>query len=341
MKQILFFIIIFQIKIYGQPKHDVQWIFENYNLMDFRSGSPIISKIEPPEFYPSPGSYTTTICDKYGNLLFHTAGCFIMNKNHRVMLNGSDINSELTYRGWCKDGLGDFPIEQNVTILPYPSDSTKYLILNIDFNDIFPLGSGKLPVPTHLFMNIVDMTKDNNLGEVIEAKKVIVSDTLSRGYVQATYHKNKNDWWIIVPKWNSNCFYTVKVSAQGVDTPKLYCLGKKWTDNDLGGQVTFSPDGKKYVRIDSDHELVIYDFDNENGVLSNPKLLLYPRNENYARGVCFSSDSRYLYVIARTQVFQYDTFAQDIQASSQLVGDVKESLFTNDKGFLAFNFSGF
>ncbi len=318
----------------AQEKYGHQWILENYNYIDFNDKNPTFKQINV-QTTPIPGSYNTAICDKKGNLQFHTSGCFILNSNHLLMTNGDNINSNLVYGSWCKNGLGDFPITQNVTILPSPKDSAKYFVFNLDFIDAFPLGSNKLAVPLHVYVHTVDMNKNNGLGEVIEKKVILIKDTMSRGYIQALRHDNKTDWWVIIPKWNSNCFYTTLLTSNGLDSPKLQCVGRSWGDNDIGGQVNISPDGKRYARIDSQDGLSVYDFDTKHGILSNPISLIFPRNSDFSRGICFSNNSKYLYVVLRTQIYQYDLTSMNIQSSMQLIGELDSFAFNNEKGFFA------
>jgi hypothetical protein len=66
--------------------------------------------------------------------------------------------------------------------------------------------------------------------------------------------------------------------------------------------------------------LYIYDFDRCTGKLSNP---IYSSFENtgLGNGCAFSSDSRYLYVIGRTKIWQYDMQAPDVLAGQTLVAE--------------------
>jgi hypothetical protein len=299
--------------------YDAQWVLWGFSKLDFRDDTLTISAT-PPNPFIGIGTYTNTMCDKHGNILFQTGGCAIYNKLYKVMLNGDGINSDFTYLSWC--GLtGDFPLKQSTLPLTIPEDSLRYLVFSYDYDDPFGFG-GPLPVPLHLYYHVIDMSLDNGLGAVVIKKQIAVQDTFSRGYLQAVRHANGLDWWVVAPKWNSNCYFIVPVTNTGVGMFHTDCFGQKWDDDDLGGQTDFSPDGTKYARVEGHNGLFVFDFDNESGHLSNPIKLEYPQQEDFTRGVCFSSNSRNLYVSAGLQLFQFDLWASNIQASMQLVGEI-------------------
>lgn len=305
----------FVFSLFGQVQHDYQWVLDRFVLMDFREDSLQLSALNDVTSFGS-GDYCTSICNGEGELLFYSGGCYIINSQHEIMENGDSINSGYAYLDFCNDG--DFPMRLNNTIIPYPQSDQKYIYFNLDINII----SGMLPAPLHLYYHVVDMDMDGGLGAVVEKKQVAVSDTLGRGYVQAARHANGTDWWVIATEWNSNCYYVIPVSGNGVGMPEKQCLGGVWHDLDGGGQAVLSPDGTKYARIGGQVALYLFDFDDGQGILSNPMELTYPYDEEYFRGVAFSPDSRYLYVSARLDLFQFDLQAADIQGSIQLVGQL-------------------
>jgi len=318
MKNIYNFIIFFLAItpfVTGQVKHDYQWVLNQYNHLYFRSDTLVLDVLDYTVNH-GPGNYSTSICDQEGELLFYSGGCFILNKENEIMENGDSINSEYAYIDFC--GFGDFPTRQNNTIIPLPDNDQRYIYFNLDIHII----NIALPAPLHLYYHIIDMNEDSGLGAIVEKKQIAISDTLARGYVQAVRHANGMDWWVIASERNSNCYYILPVTQAGVGIPEKQCIGGIWDDLDGGGQAAFSPDETKYVRIGGQVGLYLFDFDNENGLLSNPLELTYPYDQEYFRGVSFSPNSRYLYVTAQLDVFQYDLQAFDIQESIQLVGQL-------------------
>ena len=74
------------VSLKAQNKYGYQWIFLAEDYMDFRTTPPKISTIEPQPFY-SAGEFGTTMCDKYGELIFQAGGCFILNKKFETIQN--------------------------------------------------------------------------------------------------------------------------------------------------------------------------------------------------------------------------------------------------------------
>ncbi|HLP94603.1 MAG TPA: T9SS type A sorting domain-containing protein [Saprospiraceae bacterium] len=324
-------VLVSTISLFGQAKHDFQWVMNNYNWLDFRNDSVVSGILPDPNPNLNPGDYSTSICDSVGTLLFYTGGCYVLNAKNQIMMNGDSITGNWALQSWC--GNNDFPFRMNNTIIPFPNSTNKYIIFNHNFVDLFDL-SGPLPVPTHLYFHVVDMSLDNGLGGIIAKKQIAIEDTLSRGYLQAVRHANGVDWWVIDPKWNSNCYFVLPVTSNGVGTPYTECLGKVWDNNDWSGQTAFSSDGTKFARIEGLNGLLVFDFDNLNGHLSNPILLDYSQNEDYARGVVFSPNSRFLYVITQLKVYQFDLAAADIQSSLQLIGNIDEATIQAGQGYM-------
>ena len=311
---IIFYVFIF-FKINAQNKSGHQWILNDHIIIDFRGQDIKIDTVSPPPFDDG-GSHSSNVCDSVtGNILYQSGGCYISNKLYKIMKNGDSINSRFPYiGGWCKvsEGDGDLPVQQNNISIEYPENPNKYLLVNCDMDTILPRRLRVAPVAQYLYAQMIDMSKDNGLGEVIEKKKIAIKDTLARGFVVATRHTNDKDWWVIVPKYFSDCFFVMPITKDGVGEAKKYCLGIKWQEIDLGGLVSVSPDGKKYARVSNRDSIALYDFNPTTGVLSNPLLFKHKDTVSYLSGVCFSQNSRYLYVTHRYKVYQFDLKAAKI-----------------------------
>jgi hypothetical protein len=308
-------LLLFVLNLPGQVKHDYQWVLDRFVLMDFRQDSLQISTLNDVTSYGS-GDYSTSICNEEGELLFYSGGCYIINSQHEIMENGDSINSGYAYLDFCNDG--DYPFPQSNIIIPFPQEEHRYFYFNLDINII----EGTLPSPLSLHYHIIDMDMESGLGAVTDVNQVTVADTLSRGYVQAVRHANGSDWWLVTAELNSDCYYIIPVTSDGIGVPKKQCLGDVWSLQDGGGQAVFSPDGTKYARVEAVNGWYIFDFDTSTGLFSNPVQLMATEAENYFRGAAFSPDSRYLYVSARMDLFQFDLEAADIPGSIQLVGQL-------------------
>lgn len=331
--RVLFYIVAITLCGNGsaQNLYNHQWVFNNHNNFIFYEDSLEVNVFVPPLINLDPGDYSTNICDKQGNLLFYTGGCYVLNKEHKIMQNGDSITSDYALKYWC--GYNDFPMRQNNTILPYPGDTNRYVIFNYNIEKPF---DSLAPMPTAFYYHIVDMTEDNGLGAVVQKKQVAIADTLDRGRMTATKHANGIDWWVVNSEWHSTCYYITPLTSQGVGPPHLSCPGPVLPSFG-GGQATFNPIGTKYVRCDGKNGLWVLDFDNATGALSNPTELTFPQPPSSYRGVCFSPNSRYLYVASYLQLWQFDMEAPDIQASLQLAGEMDVSNPIPGGGSLAFS----
>jgi hypothetical protein len=203
-----------------------------------------------------------------------------------------------------------------------PESDSLYVVLNLDMDYPY-LNTNYFGVaPQRLFYQLIDMAQDSGYGAVTLKNQIAMQDTFARGNISAARHANGKDWWVIVPKSHTNCYFLIPVTADGVQPAQLKCSGHIWTDDDSGAQATFSPDLKKYVRFNSWNGLNIYDFDNATGNLSNPVRITFPNDTiNYIAGVSVSSNSRFLYVSARKRVYQFDLQAPDIENSKIKVAE--------------------
>ncbi|MEM8524344.1 MAG: T9SS type A sorting domain-containing protein [Bacteroidota bacterium] len=328
----LLIIIIFSVDVNAQLTREMQWLIgytdfepntKRGTLLDFSEDSLFVSSV--PKYTPERGGHSQ-ICDFNGNILLYTNGCAISNKNHQLLQNGDSITSDFLLSEYCET-LGD-PLSQSVILLTSSENTDIYYLFNYNL-EILSLDtsiySGSVAgMPTKLYFHKVDMSDSG--GKVVEKKTVVIRDTLSAGNMQAVRHANGEAWWLLVPEGLSNCYYTILVDEEGYHEPIKQCIGHQWDFKDWAGMVTFSPNGKHYVRYDPNHGLHIFDFDRCAGQLSNP--LHITIDSVYAAGVAFSADSRFLYATTSWRVLQFDMHAPDIAASETLVA-------TYD-GFVAF-----
>jgi len=75
--------------------------------------------------------------------------------------------------------------------------------------------------------------------------------------------------------------------------------------------MSFSPDGSK-LAMNAKDGVHVYDFDQEKGWLSNFRILPYPKEEGDVwKGLCFSPNSRFVYVTVNEMLYQVDTELED------------------------------
>jgi Secretion system C-terminal sorting domain len=312
----------------GQIKRDYQWVMGYDSSLldvdgtvlqfDFNKCVSELSIILTESNFHMEGA-NTSMSDTSGHLLFYTNGCYIVNTAGDIMDNGSGINPGLMEDIYCPAG-GSVWV-QGVIALPSPGSDSLYYVFNLDMDLPYWLTDYVDIAPERLYYQMIDMSQAGGLGSVILKNQVAVQDTFARGSMKAVRHANGVDWWVIVPKSHSNCYYLTLVTAQGVEPPILECEGKIWNDTDIGAQTDFTPDGKKYMRCNQYNGMNIFDFDNATGELSNPIVIDFPNDTFYAAGVSVSANSRFLYLSARTKLYQFDLQASDIAASQLQIGE--------------------
>ena len=141
------------------------------------------------------------ISDENGNLLMSTNGVWIANSTGDTMKNGKGLNPNSFTSAWI-DGL---PIPYGSLFLPYPDDSTKYVLFH-------QTGDSLNNVPsTELYFSIIDIAKDS----VISKNNILFHDTISWG-LAACRHANGRDWWIVAQKDSSNFLYRILLTPTGI-----------------------------------------------------------------------------------------------------------------------------
>ncbi|MCB9295253.1 MAG: hypothetical protein H6559_19350 [Lewinellaceae bacterium] len=86
-------------------------------------------------------------------------------------------------------------------------------------------------------------------------------------------------------------------------------------------QSCFSPDGKKYARIDikylgeSEHRVTVYDFDRCTGEFTSFTSFTFVDWALGGGGIAFSENSRFLYVIAWLNIYQFDLTSSNVGAT--------------------------
>ena len=270
------------------------------------------------------------ICDAEGNLLFYTNGYVIMNRMHQLMQNGAGLAPGLMTNDWLPYGL---PLDQGAIALPMPGHDSMYYLIHAR-REAFLNGpvngqsSGAFP----LYFSVVVFDSLSPQGMVLEKNVILTEERIIHGKLTAVRHANGRDWWILVFKYFSNHYYRFLLSPEGVIEHLADSVGQIIPSG--VGQAVFSPDGTKYVKLNLHlgPKLDIYYFNRCLGLLDAPSHLTYLEQALFA-GVAFSPNSRYLYVSSQRYLYQYDTWAEDLEASrlviAQLPWDVPGIPYTN------------
>ncbi len=257
------------------------------------------------------------ISDENGNLLISTNGCWIADASGDTMQNGSGLNPGPFATSWCSSQSG-IPDLYSSVILPYPGDSTKYILFHQTANYSIPNAYS-----SELFYSIIDITMNGGLGAVTQKNIVAFNDSLNPG-MTACKHANGRDWWVVIFKDNSDVIYKILLTPYGITSITTQHLGMPPHSN-YNGQPQFSPDGTKFayhhrfgVANSFTHEIRLFNFDRCTGMLTNGNLMSFADSIT-GFGLSFSPNSKYLYFSTFTKIFQLNTDTTNIPASKQLV----------------------
>src|SRR5215213_285535 len=269
------------------------WYFGNFAGLSFNSAPP--SPLPDGQVNSLEG--TSVISDDNGDVLFYTNGRTVFNRNHDLMLNGSNLKGHpSTY--------------QSSIIVPKPGSKTIYYIFTADAWENSG-GDGYC-------YSEVDMTLDGGLGAVTSNKNVYLTSPSSER-LTAIRAADANSYWVITNQWGSNTFRAYKVDCNGVNTtPVISSLGKVMDEDTYCniGTLRVSPDAKYIIQTNvkgrtkitpTNEYAQLFDFDDVTGRLSNARLMPLT-NDGYYFGAEFSPDSKLLYIVNafKTTVHQFD-----------------------------------
>jgi gliding motility-associated-like protein len=248
------------------------WAFGYHNGLDFN--------VTPPVFIQTHTEATEgsgSVSDANGNLLFYTNCDNVWDKNGNVMPNGS---------GLFGNDAGS--TSQAAVIVRFPADHNKYYL--------FSLGSAQTIHSGMLFYNVIDMSLNNGLGDIVPAAKNILLDSfLNEGMTVA---KGKcNSYWLISHRQNTPVYHSFKIDAAGIHPPVNSTGLGVWVEHS-GGEIKVSNDGQKIVCTEfslNGKGFELGTFDPATGIISGTIELdnLPPYNGYY--GISFSPDDSKVY----------------------------------------------
>lgn len=278
-----FLILLISTACKGQGEAN-NWYFGKYAAISFNSGGP------QPVFNSQMNAVEgcSSISDRNGNLLFYSDGLFIWNRNHQRMIDPA--TGFLSQIGDNADGT------QTGVIIPWPGRDSLYFVFSIG-----QLGG-------NLYYSVVNMNRNGGLGEVVLAKVLLLAGVCEK--LTAVRHCNKQDYWAVTHKFNSDQYCSFLISSSGITTTPVISPTGNFIVNTNNmewakamGYLKNSPDGRLLAAAHFFSDYVeLTDFNTTTGVVSNPKLLnaqvpglVFPSFDG-CYGIEFSPDSRMLYV---------------------------------------------
>lgn len=302
----IFAILLFFLPATAQ-RYDYQWpmgygsnfdLYFGISMLDFNdqhvNAYPLI-EIDDFEL----GEAGSFICDENGNVVLMTNNCKVVDANFQTIQGGDTLTPGYTHDNYCP--FGAFPSTQATLFLPeFSNDSTVYLV----HNDAF-ISSIFQDVISPVFYTSTLVRRSGGAFYVKE-KKLLLTETLIAARVTAGIHADGNKWWTWAHAYGTNRFYKFLIGGDTIQGPFIQDIGPNATTFDLDvGQTAFSPD-MTLLAINSDAwGVMLFDFDNATGGLSNYRNILYPNTPD-ARGLVFSPDSRFIYASTGDSIYQID-----------------------------------
>lgn len=294
----LFFASHMFLTVLSGQMHDNYWIFgydydspgnNNGTLLHFENGYPEFN-IQNIKY--DMGLYSIVCSDSTGNLIFHTNGRQIRNRQNNIMQGGDTINPGQV---WV-DYPDDYPTITSGLAIPAPGLPNHYYLIHTS--------NGYEPniLSPFLYYSLIDMNANAGLGKVIAKNKVIASGDLPNPV--AIKHGNGRDWWLIVGNYVSKTYMIFLIDPTGCHLVNEESIAPGSFTN--YGYCKASPDGTIFVNNESDTGLWIFDFDRCQGFLSHPRVLPYQPPVFWTSTNAFSPDGRFLYIGTHLVIYQLD-----------------------------------
>jgi gliding motility-associated-like protein len=255
------------------------WYFGRKAGLDFSSGTP--KPLHNSAMDTEEGC--ASVCDDNGDLLFYTNGLTVYNRNHQIMLGGTDLE-------------GNKSSMQSAIIVPQPGNNNIFYIFTTDaFENSFQNGYR---------YSVVDMQGDNGNGAVV-IKNVLMSASCSERMV-AVRHNDGVSVWVITNDNNSNVFKSWLINCSGLSSnPVVSTIGDVLDAYTLMnvGMMKISPDGKQLCQthfpildetIKEPNFAQLFDFDNATGILSNARKIQF--SDAQITACEYSPNSQLLYL---------------------------------------------
>jgi hypothetical protein len=260
-------------------KETSNWLFGDRNWLIFYPS--LQTKDSCSTYFEEPSS---SISDKFGNLIFYSNGESVFNKYHRIIKNGDSL-------------LGHRSASEGCVFVQMPgNDSFFYL-----FTNDYALQSNGLCYSVIRLHNNPDSSTLNE-------KNIKITSKMCES-ISVIHHQNGLYKWIVVHSGISNTISAFLLTDRGLNPcPVETSIGYSFNGSLLSYQSKgkFSNDGKRWVIDDFKADILqICDFNNLSGSFSNPSII---SGFNIISGIQFSKNSKYLYVIERDlQLVQINT----------------------------------
>lgn len=310
--------------IVAQSKQDYHWIFGNdqdasENFISLQIDFNVIPfEISTRNAGLSFDQNNASISDGDGNLLFYSNGCAVAGSDHEILMNGDSINQGNFFDElWLGDCRFGYPGKQDLIILDDPGNESGYYIIHKTVE--FQATMEPNVFSKYLKYTYVDVEENNGMG-IVTQKNIPFYDSgfdgLLFSYLTAIKHENQKDWWIINPLTKDNSYLRILLSENGFERIDTI---EEIRPHDImysssAGNARFSPDGNTYAYYNKQDGLHVFDFDRNDGKLSNPRFLFTsPPNLPLFSSLEFSPNSELLYYMTTDSLWQVDLTLDNLE----------------------------
>ncbi len=283
LRALLFFLVSFSFTLTCIAQRQNNWWYFNNAAVEFNSGVPV--SVAGSAMATSEGS--ASVADRLtGNLLFYTNGISIWNQNNQVMPNGNGL------RGGTIQNTSS---TNAALIVPRPGNANQYYVFT----------ANEQGINNTLHYNLVDMTLNGGLGDVVAGQKNILLSSSSSEKLAYAPHSDGISFWLLAHELFGDGWLAYRVDANGVNpTPVTSNSGVSLING--AGCMKFSPNFKKIANAYVIGSVDVLDFNNQTGVVSNGQTFPVPIGSS-VYGVEFSPSGRYLYVSNIIEaIYQFD-----------------------------------
>jgi gliding motility-associated-like protein len=281
------------------------------------------------------------ISDTNGNALFFCNGFYMYDKNATPLEypngNFDSINCPLgtKFRDYYH---GDGFFNQMSIILP--KKDNQYYVFTSGMSDV-AYDDWKVAQTDFRFdvlsYHIVDMDANAGAGKVVSKNNILMKDArLSHNRMTAVRHANGRDWWLIKPHRNLQTFYIFRLTPDSILGPTtqsfpfyLDSIPRQFDMYGLQGQCAFSPDGNWFASTEAtQYGSVVYRFDRCSGQLKYYNFFKLPIIDSqfnpllydHTVGVCFSPNSKLLYLNSIPNIWQYELSDTSLNSGFHISG---------------------
>ncbi|HMG16364.1 MAG TPA: T9SS type A sorting domain-containing protein, partial [Saprospiraceae bacterium] len=253
-----------------------------------------------------------SISDTAGHLLLYTNGCMIADSSNNIIPNGDGLNPGPMASELC--GHYGYISEQGAAFIPVPGHPNDFWLIHMAVERDTLLKTKYGP----LYATYIDGSNGNYA--VTIKNQILLEGNLERFAV--VKHGNGVDWWITVPKYNTNEYYNYLITKNGIENVGEQKIGPifhfKYCSNGRGTN-TFSNTGKYYVRYNVSCGPVVFNFDRCTGVLDDPLSYVPTQTEFGGGGVAFYPDDSKMYYSTQNFIRKID-LVKFPTASIQIIG---------------------